>query len=78
MTIETFDAIKYVNEAIEVGFTRKQAEFQAKSIMNGKTDLITKEYLSNEFKLFEQKMTIKLGLMMIGMVGLLTFLLKHT
>jgi hypothetical protein len=36
-----------------------------------------KEVLSNEFKLFEQKITIKLGVMLLGMVGLLTFLLKH-
>jgi hypothetical protein len=82
MTTKTFNAIEYINGALQAGFTRDQAEFQANSIMNTTNELVTKDFfrevLANEFKLFEQKMTIKLGLMMLGMVGVLTFLLKHT
>lgn len=78
---ETFNAIVYVNEAMVAGFTRSEAEFQAQSIIHMTGQLVTKGYLkevlSNEFKLFEQKITIKLGVMLLGMVGLLTFLLKH-
>jgi len=75
------DVIEYIKVAESVGFTRDQAEFQAKNLNNELDKLITKEYfkehLSNEFKFFEKKLTIKLGMMMLGCVGLMTFLLKH-
>jgi len=41
-------------------------------------NLVTKVYLSTELKLLENRLTIKLGVMMVAMVGVLTFLLKHT
>lgn len=74
------DAISYVKGAEAVGFTRDQAEFHARTLNTELDKLVTKEYLketlSNEFKLFEQKLTIKLGVMMLSCVGLVTFLLK--
>jgi len=77
MRAQIIDTIDYIKEAEEVGFTRAQAEFQARTMTNVLNQLVTKEYLHNEFKLFENKIIIKLGVMMLGCVGLLTFLLRH-
>lgn len=84
MSSSTFNAIDYVNGAIEAGFTREQAEYQVKyaikvsDILATKTDLkLTVDDLKNEMKLLESRLTVKLGTMMVAMVGVLTFLLKH-
>ena len=71
MRSKAFDAIDYVNGAIKVGFTREQAEYQVKHGMAISEALVTKGYLSNEFKLFENKLIIKVGAMMVVQSGLI-------
>lgn len=80
-----FDALEYTNGAEAVGIKREHAEYQAKQISritnHLEIDLVTRDYLSKELLMMEQRLIIKMGMMMFVMGGLmvsiLTFMLKN-
>lgn len=79
---KSFSTIEYINGAMEAGFTRQQAEFQAnftETLVNN--ELVTKSFLSQELRKLEDKLTIRLGAMMFACSGLvitvLGFILKN-
>ncbi len=82
---QVFDALEYTNGAEAVGIKREHAEYQAKQISrianHLEIDLVTRDYLSKELLMMEQRLIIKMGMMMFVMGGLmvsiLTFMLKH-
>jgi len=69
MNAVTFDTLKYANRLKKAGFTPEQAEEQAGALSEvmeiGLKELATKSDLAQ----LEQRMTIKLGMMIFGAVG---------
>lgn len=79
MNTITFDTLEFSKRAQEAGFTKEQAEFQAREAAHAiETKLATKpelysvrDELIKEMKLLEHRMTIKFGAMMVAGVGIL-------
>jgi hypothetical protein len=80
MTTLTFDTLKYANTLKAAGFTSAQAEAQAGALSEvlevNLKDLVTKEYLDTRLIQLEQRMTIKLGTMIVVAVGVIAALIK--
>ena len=79
MTTITFDTLEFSKRAQEAGFTKEQAEFQAREAAHAiETKLATKpelytvrDELLKEMKMMEQRLTIKMGGMIVVAVGIL-------
>jgi hypothetical protein len=75
-----FDTLRYSKKLVAVGFTQQQAEAQTEALAEIVDDkLATKrdiEDLKKEIKELELRMTIKLGSIMLGGLGLLVILMK--
>jgi len=87
MTAVTFDTLKYANTLEAVGVPRAQAEAQAgvlsEALEVNLKDLATKVDLTQleqridaKLALLEQRMTIKLGGMLVVAVGVIAALIK--
>ena len=87
MTAITFDTLKYANHLKQAGVESVQAEAQAEALSEvlevGLNDLATKAdllsvkvELKNDMLLLEQRMTIKLGALMVIAVGVVAALVK--
>lgn len=82
---QIFDTLEYTNGAEAVGIKREHAEYQAKQLSkianHIENDLVTKSYLSKELLMMEQRLVIKMGMMMFVIGGLiisiLTFIIKN-
>ncbi len=89
MSTIIFDTLDFADRAEKAGFTREQAEFQAREAANAiENKLVSKEDLNREtsgirkditsfreevakeFKAFENRMTIKVGGMLIAAMTL--------
>ncbi len=86
MTTIIFDTLDFADRAEKAGFTREQAEFQAREAAHAiETKLASKpelysvrDDLLKEMKMMEQRLTIKMGGMVVAAVGiLLTFKFFH-
>lgn len=69
--------LEYANRLKKVGLEPNIAEELAK--LNGETteELVTRSYLKEQFLIFEQRILIRLGGLMIVGMGILGFILKH-
>ncbi len=74
MTAVAFDTLKTARTLEQHGFSREQSEALAEQLAESRTidlsDLATKHDLKVELALLEQRMTIKLGGMLIVLTGL--------
>lgn len=86
-SITTFDTLKYAKRALAVGFTNAQAEFQAEEIAKIIDDHVaTKQDIRSvkvdieisrlELKSVENRITIKMGSMLVVAISLLATILK--
>lgn len=75
MTSIIFDTLDFADRAEKAGFTREQAEFQAREIASGvEKNLATKQDLKD----LEQRMIIKMGgMLMVAVTILLAFKFFH-
>lgn len=86
MTTIIFDTLDFSKRAQEAGFTKEQADFQAREAANAiegkiasKDDVLSvkqdltlyKSELAQDLKLMEQRIIIRLGAMIVGGVGIL-------
>lgn len=79
MTTIIFDTLSFADRAEKAGFTREQAEFQAREAAHAietklatKVELISvKDELVTAMKMMEQRLTIKMGGMMLAAVTIL-------
>jgi len=80
MNAVAFDTLKYANTLKEAGVDAKQAEAQAKALSEvmevNLKDLVTKGDLKQELTQLEQRMTIKLGGMLVVAIGAIVALTK--
>ena len=80
MSAITFDTLKFANRLKSAGGPPAQAEAEAEALAEGfdlaGRDLATKEYLDARLTQLEQRMTIKLGALMVGAVGIVAALVK--
>lgn len=73
-----FDTLNYTKGAIAVGMDRAQAEYQAEQMAQLINDeLVTKSFLETILKDLENRLTIKLGTIMLAGITILGFILKH-
>lgn len=77
---QIFDTLKYANKLKAVGVPEKQAEAQVEMLAEIMDDkLATKadiKHLEERMKELELRMTLKLGSLMIGGLGMLVILMK--
>ena len=80
MSAITFDTLKFANRLKSAGVPSAQAEAEAEALAEvfdlAGRDLVTKEYLDARLTQLEQRMTIKLGALMVGAVGIVAALVK--
>jgi len=80
MTTITFNTLKFANRLKAAGVPPLQAEAEAEALSEvfeaDLKELVTKETLQQELRLLEQRMTIKLGGLMVVAVGLIAALVK--
>ena len=80
MSAITFDTLKFANRLKSAGVPSAQAEAEAEALAEvfdlAGRDLATKEYLDARLTQLEQRMTIKLGALMVGAVGIVAALVK--
>ena len=80
MSAITFDTLKFANRLKSAGVPSAQAEAEAEALAEvfdlAGRDLVTKEYLDARLTQLEQRMTIKLGALMVGTVGIVAALVK--
>nr|MDP2189830.1 DUF1640 domain-containing protein [Rhodoferax sp.] len=80
MSAITFDTLKFANRLKSAGVPSAQAEAEAEALAEvfdlAGRDLATKEYLDARLTQLEQRMTIKLGALMVGSVGIVAALVK--
>lgn len=84
MTTITFDTLEFSKRAQEAGFTKEQAEFQAREAAHAiETQLATKpelysvrDELIKEMKLLEHRMIIKMGAMQIACAVIIISILQ--
>jgi len=76
----TFDTLKYANTLKAAGIKPDQAEAQAKALADvlevNLKDLATKGDLESGLRELELRMTIKLGAMLVVVVGVIAALIK--
>lgn len=80
MATITFDTLKFANRLKSAGVSSAHAEAEAEALaevfdLPGR-DLVTKEYFDTQLTQLEQRMTIKLGALMVGAVGIVAALVK--
>lgn len=84
MTTILFDTLEFADRAMKAGFSREQAEFQAreaaqaiesKVATKGEMNAVRDE-LVKEIKLLEHRMIIKFGAMLGVAIGILITILK--
>ncbi len=80
MATITFDTLKFANRLKSAGVSSAHAEAEAEALaevfdLTGR-DLVTKEYFDTQLTQLEQRMTIKLGALMVGAVGIVAALVK--
>lgn len=80
MSAITFDTLKFANRLKSAGVPSAQAEAEAEALAEvfdlAGRDLVTKEYLDARLTQLEQRLTIKLGALMVGAVGIVAALVK--
>jgi len=80
MTTITFDTLKFANRLKSAGVASAHAEAEAEALAEvfdlAGRDLVTKEYFDTQLTQLEQRMTIKLGALMVGAVGIVAALVK--
>jgi hypothetical protein len=84
MTATTFDTLMYAKKLREAGVPEKQAEIQAEALkeiiennLATKADLNSmSEKLQTHMKELEYKLTIKMGVFAVGIIGALTAIIK--
>ena len=87
MTAITFDTLKYANHLKQAGVESVQAEAQAEALsevlevslteLASKADILAlKTELKADMLLLEQRMTIKLGTLMVLAIGVVAALVK--
>ncbi len=80
MAAITFDTLKFANRLKSAGVPPAQAEAEAEALAEvfdlAGRDLVTKEYLDSRLIQLEQRMTIKLGALMVAAVGSVAALVK--
>ncbi|MCK9993368.1 MAG: hypothetical protein Dbin4_01888 [Alphaproteobacteria bacterium] len=73
MATITFDTLKFANRLKSAGVSSAHAEAEAEALAEvfdlAGRDLVTKEYFDTQLTQLEQRMTIKLGALMVGAVG---------
>lgn len=78
--MSNFDTLQFAKRALQAGFTKEQAEFQAEELVKLIDErLATKadiRLLKLEIRSAEHRITIKMGSMMVIAVGLLATILK--
>ena len=80
MSTITFDTLKFANRLKSAGVASAHAEAEAEALAEvfdlAGRDLVTKEYFDTQLIHLEQRMTIKLGALMVGAVGVVAALVK--
>ncbi len=78
MTTITFDTLKFANRLKSAGVSSAEAEAEAMAEIFdiAGRDLVTKEYFDTQLTQLEQRMTIKLGALMVGAIGIVAALVK--
>lgn len=80
MTTITFDTLKFANRLKSAGVSSAHAEAEAEALAEifdvAGRDLVTKEYLDIRLTQLEQRLTIKLGALMAGAIGIVAALVK--
>ena len=80
MATITFDTLKFANRLKSAGVSSAHAEAEAEALAEvfdlAWRDLVTKEYFDTQLTQLEQRMTIKLGALMVGAVGIVAALVK--
>jgi hypothetical protein len=80
MATITFDTLKFANRLKSAGVSSAHAEAEAEALAEvfdlAGRDLVTKEYFDTQLTQLEQRMTIKLGALMVGAVGIVAALVK--
>ena len=72
MPAATFDSLGYAKRLEAAGFTRQQAETQADAMRElADEKLVTREHLDMRLRELEYRLTIRLGAMLAGAVGIL-------
>lgn len=71
-----FDTLEYSENAQQAGFTKEQADFQAKELSKWiNSELVTKTYMEKIKKEMIDLMTIRLGGIVVTCTGILGFIL---
>jgi hypothetical protein len=71
-----FDTLEYSENAQHAGFTKEQADFQAKELSKWiNSELVTKTYMEKMKKEMIDLMTIRLGGIVVTCTGILGFIL---
>ena len=80
MSAITLDPLNFATRQNRGGVPPEQAEAEAEALAEvfdlAGRDLATKEYLDARLTQLEQRMTIKLGALMVGAVGIVAALVK--
>ncbi len=80
MSVIAFDTLKYAKRLKDSGVPDKQAEAEAEALAEvlevNLKDLATKEDLRRDLREMEQRMTIKLGGMMMAAIAIVATLVK--
>ena len=77
MSTASFDTHTFVKRLVSAGMPETQAEILAEEQARVlSSDLVTKGYLSKELELLQQRLTIKLGGMLVVAVGAMAALVK--
>lgn len=80
MATITFDTLKFANRLKSAGVSSAHAEAEAEALAEvfdlAGRDLVTKEYFDTQLTQLEQRMTIKLGALMVGAVGIVAALVR--
>jgi hypothetical protein len=80
MSTITFDTLKFANRLKSAGVSSAHAEAEAEALAEifdvASRDLVTKEYLDIRLTQLEQRLTIKLGALMAGAIGIVAALVK--
>jgi hypothetical protein len=80
MATVTFDTLKFANRLKSAGVASAHAEAEAEALAEvfelTWRDLVTKEYFDAQLTQLEQRMTIRLGALMVGAIGVVAALVK--
>lgn len=80
MATITFDTLKFANRLKSAGVSSAHAEAEAEALAEvfdlAGRDLVTREYFDTQLTQLEQRMTIRLGALMVGAVGIVAALVK--